>query len=170
MGRTLEDIEASFQQIYADHLGLMRFLTEIHMPIPDSLRMPVERVINSEFRRLLENPVTDINRLENLAEEAAKLDIRLDVSMLGLTAGKKIGSLLETLEKTPSDPDLLEGTTGSVATILKLPLRPDLRRAQNAFFNLRLRAAAGELPTTGVPSGKWRETFRKLGDLLKVVV
>jgi len=170
MGRTLEDIEASFQQIYADHLGLMRFLTEIHMPIPDSLRMPVESVINSEFRRLLENPVTDINRLENLAEEAAKLDIRLDVSMLGLTAGKKIGSLLETLEKKPNDPDLLEGTARSVAAILKLPLRPDLRRAQNAFFNLRLRAAAGELPTTGVSSGKWRETFRKLGDLLKVVV
>jgi len=168
MRQTLEEIEASFQQIYSNHAGLMRFLRDIHMPIPAGLRVPVERVINADLCRFLEADTVDIEGLETRAEEATKLDIHLDASLLNLTAGERLGILLELLEESPDDPDLLEGTVQAAAAILKLPLRPDLRKAQNHYFTLARKVTAGKSVPGRTRSDAWRQNFKKLGDLLQM--
>ena len=74
MENTLTDIEFSFRQIYENHYPLMQAMKETGTPLPKPLLTAVESIINTDFKRMLEDRGTiDIEKLLKLSNEAKKL-------------------------------------------------------------------------------------------------
>ena len=75
---TMEEVEASYGQVYEHHATLMDFLGEIGTPLPNVLRMTSEFVLNSRLRRGFDEedpvPVTELRAvLETARREKVKL-------------------------------------------------------------------------------------------------
>ncbi|NIQ93340.1 MAG: DUF3536 domain-containing protein, partial [Desulfuromonadales bacterium] len=78
MDQALQEIEASFVQIYDRHYSLMRFLHQINMPVPRSLAAPVEEVLNAQLRRALEAETPELERIRAIAADLEQLPVALD--------------------------------------------------------------------------------------------
>jgi alpha-amylase/alpha-mannosidase (GH57 family) len=161
MAQTLEEIDTSFRAIYENHFPLMRFLREIDVPIPKPLSVPVELVLVSRFRRLLENSRPHPDQLRALAEEVEKLGIPLEDPILALAAGRQIVRQMEKLALAPQNLALLLTIIETVGVLCSLPIKVDLWQAQNCYWNIHQ-----TLPPEG--QDEWRDNFRRLGDCLQM--
>jgi hypothetical protein len=165
MAQTLEEIDTSFRAIYENHFPLMRFLREIDVPIPKPLSVPVELVLVSRFRRLLENSQLHPNQLKPLAEEVNKLGIPLDDPMLGIAAGRQIERQMEKLARAPRNLALILTLIETLEVLQDLPIRLDLWRAQNLYWDIH---SALEPGLEGLGGDDWLINFRRLGDCLQM--
>jgi alpha-amylase/alpha-mannosidase (GH57 family) len=161
MAQTLEEIEASFRMIYENHFPLMRFLREIDVPIPKPLSVPVELVLVSRFRHLLENSRPHPNQLRSLAEEVEKLGIPLEDPILALAAGRLIVGLMEKLYLSRQNLAHLLTIIETVEVLCSLPIKVDLWQAQNLYWDIH-QTLRPEM------QDEWRENFRRLGDCLQM--
>jgi hypothetical protein len=161
MAQTLEEIDTSFRAIYENHFPLMRFLREIDVPIPKPLSVPVELVLVSRFRRLLENSRPHPDQLRALAEEVEKLGILLEDPILALAAGRQIVRQMEKLVLAPQNLALLLTIIETVGVLCSLPIKVDLWQAQNCYWGIHQ-----TLPPEG--QDEWRDNFRRLGDCLQM--
>ncbi len=163
MARSLEEIESLFEGVYQDHYPLLRFLREIRMPVPRTLALPVEQVVHSRMRRLLEDRSLHPVRLREVAEEVERLDIALERPLLGFLAGRQLSGQIEKLLKAPENLALLMTVNETLVTLTRLDLRPNLWRAQNLYCSL-----ATKLRERGGCEGECRAEYGRLGDLLGV--
>lgn len=161
MAQTLEEIETSFRAIYENHFPLMRFLREIRVPIPKQLSVPVELVLVSRFRNLLEMGQANPNQLRALAEEVEKLGIPLEDPILALAAGRQIVGLMEKLFLSRQNLALLLTIIETLEVLCTLPIQVDLWQAQNLYWDIHQ-----TLPPE--MQDEWRENFRRLGDSLQM--
>ena len=109
MENTLADIEFSFRQIYENHYPLMQAMKETGTPLPKPLLTAVEFIINTDFKRMLEDGGTiDIEKLLRLSNEAKNWSIELNKTELSYTASQKINYLMEIFKEQPEITELME--------------------------------------------------------------
>jgi hypothetical protein len=99
----------------------------------------------------------EVNRL---LEETRMLDVDLDIEGLSFALGRAIEGMLERLEQSPGDADLLQRLESIVDLARRAPFKVDLWRAQNRCYGMLRRADAGE----------WAEGVRHLAGKLGVRV
>ncbi len=171
MDQALQEIEASFAQIYDRHYSLMRFLHQIDMPVPRSLATPVEEVLNAQLRRALEADIPDLERIRAIAAELEQLPVALDEASLGFVAKRQIDRLMEKLTGAPFDRELLQTINDTLEVLLDLPLTLDLWKAQNSYFFL-YQERRGEIEATGEKgesmAAELLEQLNRLGSFLQV--
>jgi hypothetical protein len=125
------------------------------------LSVPVELVLVSRFRRLLENSRPHPDQLRALAEEVEKLGILLEDPILALAAGRQIVRQMEKLVLAPQNLALLLTIIETVGVLCSLPIKVDLWQAQNCYWGIHQ-----TLPPEG--QDEWRDNFRRLGDCLQM--
>ncbi|MCK5707618.1 MAG: DUF3536 domain-containing protein [Candidatus Aureabacteria bacterium] len=170
---TSSEIEGFALRIYEEHYPIMQVMKELNMPLPKTLSAPLEFMFNIELKRLLEADKYDIEGLQKLAEEIDKWKFQLDKEDLGYIASQKINSLMQEIVKSPEDIMLITKLTLILQTLLVLPLKLDLSRAQNIFFDMGIKIYPGveTKSENGDDKAKeWIEVFDNLGRYLGVMI
>jgi len=168
---TLNEIEASFRQISEYHYPIMQVMRKMGIPLPKALATPVEFVLNTDIRKLLENEELDLERIQKSVEEIKRLSLEPDKPTLSFAASQRINTLMEGLSKTPEDVSLLETIEAIFRILSALPLELDLWKTQNIYFSIgkkiygRMREKAERGDQT---AKKWVEHFNSLGNYLYV--
>jgi alpha-amylase/alpha-mannosidase (GH57 family) len=168
---TLEEMETSFRQIYENQYSVMQALRENRVPLPKAFSTTVEFILNTDFRRLMEDEEFDLERLKKLVEEFKKWNLQPDRTLLSFVTSKKFDRLMEEVSKKPQDLSLWK-TVGDLLEILRdFPLDLDLWRSQNIYFKV-CQQLGSEMEKRSLEGDegakKWVDCLRKMGEYLRV--
>ncbi len=171
---TLHNIEYSFRQIYDNHYHEMLALKEARLPLPKAMLTAVEFTINTEIRKILENPETiDTEKLNRLTEEAYAWQINIDKPTHSYAGSNRINNLMEILSEgeNVNDIDLLYEIENSLKALRNLQLDLNLWKAQNIIFNLsklKLQEYRTKSEKGDKQAQQWLESFKNIENLLGV--
>lgn len=169
----VEEIETLFRQILEHQHTFINFLTELHAPMPRTLAVTAETIVNTDICRVFETLPLDASTLERLLNEARKWDIPLHSTEIGYKAGWCIISLMEDLEKEPENTEILEQIEQCLELLQPFDLHLNLWKAQNIMFSLsksHYPSISEKADQGDATCCKWLENFRKLAEHLHVYV
>ena len=169
---TLEEAEVLYRQIYEHRAPMMRFLTNLHIPLPKAFYAAAEFVLNGYLRRALEQEEVDTERIKNLLETAKLEGVALDNATLEFAYRQNLERMAERLPANPTA-DLLRQLDNAASLIHALPFRVDVWKIQNVYYrllentypNMLRRKERGD-----TPARVWLELFVPLGQKLAVKV
>jgi alpha-amylase/alpha-mannosidase (GH57 family) len=133
---TLDEAEAVYRQLYEHHAPLMRFLTDLHTPLPKAFRTTAEYALNSHLKRALAAEELDIPRIKRLLEEARAGEVELDSTTLEFTFRKTVERLAKELEENATDLGPLTRLCDAVSLIKRLPFPVTLWTVQNVSYEI----------------------------------
>ena len=163
LNATLADAEASYAQIYENHAALMRFLAELHTPLPNVLRLTAEFVINRALRREFESETLDMERIQALLDSARTEKINLDGPGLEYVLRHRIDELAEVFAADPNDAAALEALDAVVDLGRSLPFEMNFWKIQNIYYQL----FQSEFPQRREDRA-WANRFVSLGEKLGI--
>ncbi|MFP4587063.1 MAG: DUF3536 domain-containing protein [Desulfohalobiaceae bacterium] len=167
----LEEIHSSLRQILEQNFTLLNFLTRIQSSLPRTLRVTAETVINSEFAQLLEQETVDLDRIQELIQNAQDWGIELESASLGFKAGWYIDSHMQKLLNSPEDMELMQHVLQLLSSLEPLKLDLNLWKSQNIIFELarRLHTKKTMAARHGDQEARnWVELMRSLAEQLAV--
>lgn len=169
----LKEIETSFRQIIDDHYGIMNFLKEIQVTFPKPLAFAASFLLSTDLRKICEEEEPNIERLQNMIEEAKRWPVTLDSAVLGYKACLRVNNLMEKVASQPENIALLERVEQMLQLLSPLSLDLNLWKAQNIYFalakntfpDISKKAAEGD-----VSAQHYLKVFQKIGNHLQVKV
>jgi alpha-amylase/alpha-mannosidase (GH57 family) len=163
MGSVLSEAEASYRGIYEGHASLVRFLADVHMPLPGVLRRTAEFVLNSALRREFQAERLDLERIATLVASTRRDGITLDGAGLGYVLRKRLDRMMETLTSAPRDLTRLREMEAAVKLARSLSFETNLWKVQNGYWQL-LQAVYPEVrKTPDADAQAWMSYFAALG-------
>ena len=163
LNATLSDAEAAYAQIYENHAALMRFLAELHTPLPNVLRLTAEFVINRAVRREFEAETLDMDRIRTLLESARAEKISLDGPGLEYVLRRRVDELADVFAADPDDSAALEALDAAVDLGRSLPFEMNFWKVQNIYYQL----LQSEFPQRRADD-EWSRRFVGLGEKLGI--
>jgi alpha-amylase/alpha-mannosidase (GH57 family) len=160
MTSVLADASMAYGHLYELHAPLMRFLTDLHMPLPPILRMTAELTVNSDLRRLLSRDDIDLDRVQAVIDAAKREQVQFDAAGLSYALKKRIQSAADAFVEDPEDPETFGQIESLVAAVRVLPFEVDMWTLQNAYFDVLRRNSFGS------KGPDWLARFRDLGQEL----
>ena len=169
---SLQEVQTIYRQTVEHHSHFLNFLTEIRAPLPRTLLVAAETVVNADLKKIFEQDLPDIEALDHLInEEVKRWDIQLDTSEIGFKASWKIDALMEQLADDSENVELLELIARLLEIIYPLQLDLNLWKSQNILFVLGQeqypqqleKAEQGEETAT-----EWASQYRRLAEYLHV--
>jgi alpha-amylase/alpha-mannosidase (GH57 family) len=171
---TLLETEAVYRETYDTHAPMMRFVSDLSVPLPRAFLIAAEFAINSTLRSALEDIQNlDFTRIRAIIEEARTQGIPLDGPTLGFALRKTIKKLAEQLVENPDDLELMKKLEAGAALARSLPFEVNVWRAQNHYYHLLQKTYPERLASAmqGDPASReWIEHFTALGKDLAVQV
>jgi alpha-amylase/alpha-mannosidase (GH57 family) len=171
LNSTLMEMETSFRQIYENQYSVMQALRENRVPLPRVFSTTVEFILNTDFRRLMENEEFDMEHLQKLVDEFKKWGLQPDKTPLGFVTSKKIDRHMEEVSENPRDISLWKNVNDLLEVLGDFPLDLDLWRSQNIYFKVcqQLGSEMKKRTQEGDEVAKeWMDYLRKIGEYLKV--
>ncbi|MBW7940880.1 MAG: hypothetical protein H3C64_00420 [Candidatus Kuenenia stuttgartiensis] len=170
----MKEIEVSFRMIYKNNYSLLNFLHYLQTPPPRPLFLTAEYTVNRDLINIfsLEEEM-NLEKLENLINEAKRWSFAIDKNATGFAANVWINSHMERLRKKPSDISLVEEIDAVIKLLNSLSVKLDLWEAQNIYFHIgkNIYHTMKEKSLTEDPRfRRWEEAFKKLGYYLGVKV
>ncbi len=130
----IEQAEKDFRSIYKRNYNILSVMNDARIPIPKVLLNNLENVINTELRHIFENGTLQASRLEQLAADAIRWNVKLDSTSISFAAGEKIFHLLRILEYSDSGLREMELILSVFQQMKNLSIELDLVEFQNEYF------------------------------------
>jgi alpha-amylase/alpha-mannosidase (GH57 family) len=166
----LQDAESLYRQIYERRAPLMRFLTDLGIPLPKGFSAAAEFVVNNYLRAAFEQPSIDPNQVVSLFKTARLEGVSLDAATLEFTYRR---SLEDAAMKFAIEP-LIIGQFYEVASLLqRLPFSVNLWKVQNIYYDLLKHVYPNKRKELGVGDEavrSWVSRFEDLGRLLGIKI
>ena len=170
---TLNEAEAAYRELYRHHAPLMRFMSDLGLPLPEAFKTTAEYVLNTDLRRTLTREPVDMERVRDLLQEVQAAKVKLDVKGIGFALERAMGRGARNLAQTPEDDTLLGTLEALASTARGRAFDVDVWQVQNIFFDLmkqsyprfRVLAAVGD-----PRAAAWVGSFTRLGEQLAVSV
>jgi alpha-amylase/alpha-mannosidase (GH57 family) len=168
---TLEEAEGISRQLYDRYVPLMRFHTELGIPLPKTLRLAAEFALNMHLRRTLEKRELPVRQIDAILHEARESHVEFDPDTVSYALIETINSMVQHLSEKPQSLPLLKKINGTLEIVSRLPFSVDLWTAQNVYYRMvqdtmpqfQQQAAQGN-----EEAREWLQQFRALGDKLAV--
>jgi alpha-amylase/alpha-mannosidase (GH57 family) len=157
------EAEAAHIRLYARSAALMRFLTELQIPLPKTFRASAEFALNHHLRKEFLSEGPNLQRVAPLIEEAGALNVSLDLSTLEYALRKRLEQMADGLSDSFVDPSLYHRFRAAVELARSLPFPINLWQVQNLFYE-QLRVLARKSRDGTRPAS---ETF-VVGDLAQL--
>jgi alpha-amylase/alpha-mannosidase (GH57 family) len=174
MKSTLAEAEAVYRQLYETHAPMMRFVSDLRVPLPRAFSMAAEFALNSSLRTAFEDPENlDLSRVNALLDEARTDDIPLDGTTLGFALRRTIKWLSERFLENPGDLELMKKLEAVTALTRNLPFEVNVWRTQNNYYQMLQNAfpeQARKAAEGDATSKEWMEHFLALGKNLSMKV
>ena len=134
LDESLTDAQAAYRGIYERRAQLIRFLSDIQVPIPKALQSAAETTLNSQLREAFRNRDVDVDGVRRLLKEASSLHVDLDKTTVEFSIRKRIEELATEFRSHPSDLGTLERLNFLLELAESLPFRVVLWETQNTVF------------------------------------
>jgi alpha-amylase/alpha-mannosidase (GH57 family) len=173
MENTLKSAEGAMQQVYDNSYPLLQTFKEIHMKVPNRLKLPAELAVNTKLVNELKNDNFNLKNFKSLLNSAKSIGVNLDVVTLSFLGDIQLNSLMRKLKKNPDDIQLLNCINEFVETLDESTLEPEKWEAQNVIFAMREEEIArieknAEKSHDG-NGDKWMESLNRLTENLNLV-
>jgi alpha-amylase/alpha-mannosidase (GH57 family) len=177
LGVLLEEATNQARALYRDfhdeHARLIRFVTELGVPLPRRFRLAVDFTLNSDLLDAFSSDEIDLNKAREILEEIRRTEVKPDAVTLEFALRRTIDRLFTRFVTDAMNPDLLQRLNETIDLVLSLPFEVRLWDAQNTYYSM-MRSYAGpvrERAEHGDPEARaWLEAFAGLGEKLKVNV
>lgn len=166
LASVVDEAEAMYRQIYANHAPLLRFLTESHMPLPKVLSVTSEFVINAALRRAFENEPLDLSRIAALLDAARRENLNLDNAGLSYSLTGRVNSLMQAFAAMPEDIETLRRMNAVFEMVRALPFQPNLWKVQNLFYGMTQTLYPQVAGSADSRAAGWIREFTQLGEKL----
>ncbi len=168
---TVESAEAVFRQTYERNVPLMRFLSDLPIPVPRAFLTAAEFALNSQLRAEMQEPELNQSRIQALINEARITKAALDSATLEYALRENIARMAAELAGYPADLERLARLDRAVALARSLPFDVNLWSVENVCYELwqsvsrrfRSRADQGREEASA-----WLEHMQSLGRNLKI--
>ncbi len=168
---SLAEAEAAYRQIYEYHAPLMRYLSNLNMPIPRSFQMSAEFALNTDLRRALEAEHLDPENITALLDEAQRAGVTLDKEGLRYTLEHTISRIADQFEEHPLRLTLLQELETAINLVRQLPFEVNLWKTQNVYYKM-VQTVYPDLQNRAGRGSKsaqtWLTHFTALGEDLRV--
>ena len=159
---TLAEADSVYRQLYEHHVPLMRFITDLGVPLPRALHTAAEFVVNADLGRDFRDDA-EIEHVQNLLKTVQRWRLDLDATGLAYTLERTLDALAESLAARPADLARLERFQQMVTVARTLPFEVKLWTPQNVAYEMlqtsypffRGRAEQGD-----AEARKWVQHFR----------
>src|SRR5882724_4744818 len=135
LAANLQEAESLYRQIYEPRAPLMRFLTDLGIPLPKGFAAAAEFVLNQDLRAALEQTQIDRAEVTRLFESAKAEGIALDMTALEFAHRQSLGRVAGVLA-TQSSLAALEQLHDAASFLQELPFTTNLWKVQNIFYQL----------------------------------
>ncbi|MBE0537120.1 MAG: DUF3536 domain-containing protein [Phycisphaerae bacterium] len=173
LANTWDEIESDFRRIYEHNYTIMQMLLNANTPVPKGLRGPAEFVIDRELLRHIRADPIEVGAVRDLAEEAGRFSLNLDLKMLRFESARRIGDLMRQLKESPYDLPLLAIIKQVLEVLQSLTPDLDTQDAQNVFFGLA-RQEYAEMTRRAASQDQhaveWVKHFEDVAELLKLAL
>jgi alpha-amylase/alpha-mannosidase (GH57 family) len=168
----LQEAESLYRQIYERRAPLMRFLTDLGIPLPKGFSAAADFVVNNYLRAALERPGIDPNQIISLFETARLEGVALDTASLEFGYRRSLEEVAMKFAADPS-PSTLEQFYAVASLLHHLPFKVNLWKAQNIYYDLLKRIDPNKRSELGLGDEtglSWAGRFEDLGGLLGIKV
>ncbi|HVT01974.1 MAG TPA: DUF3536 domain-containing protein [Thermoanaerobaculia bacterium] len=167
---TLSEAESAFRQLHDRYAPLIRFHSDLFIPLPKVLYMAVESDLNLRLKRALASPELPIPMIQELLGEVRKEKVTLDEPELAYELKRTISAITRRLLLGPTDLATLQQVDATVSLVRTLPFNVDLWEMQNAYYAMSERLLDDKLFREEEPEdiAVWRDLFDSLGDKLSM--
>jgi alpha-amylase/alpha-mannosidase (GH57 family) len=166
----LQEAESLYRQIYERRAPLMRFLTDLGIPLPKGFSAAAEFVVNNYLRAAFEQPSIDPNQVISWFKTARLEGVSLDAATLEFAYRR---SLEDAAMKFAIEP-LIIGQFYELASLLQhLPFSVNLWKVQNIYYDLLKHVYPNKRKELGVGAEavrSWVSRFEDLGRLLGIKI
>ncbi|HPC82594.1 MAG TPA: DUF3536 domain-containing protein [Thermoanaerobaculaceae bacterium] len=169
---TLDEAATAYRQVYEKQAPLMRFLSDLGMPLPQELQATAGFVLNAGLRQALRGDPLPLEHIQHLLAEARLFGVTLDGPGLAFVLRQTLHRLAARLAADPASFRPLQDLTAAVGLAATLPFEVDFWKVQNTFFDLpaAVVAAHREAASRGdLAAEEWLTCHGVLGELLHVL-
>ncbi len=136
MAMTLEEVWSSFGRIYSYYAPLMRFITDLGIPLPKPFYSTAETIINRNLREACLASELDLEAIRNLLEEAKMLQVPLDNAGIEYALRQGLENLVIRCQQEPQNPQWLVHLDAAVGLARDLPFEVNLWKVQNVYYEM----------------------------------
>jgi hypothetical protein len=172
LGSSLKEAETLYRQIYEHRAPMMRFLTDLNIPLPPAFHAAAEFVLNGYLREILEREAIDTERVLSSLEAAKFEGVRLDTATLEFAYRQNLQQLTERFVADPSE-ERLTLLSNAVSLLDDLPFSVNLWKVQNGYYQALQTVYPKMVERCGRGDERaqaWINSFKKLGYRLAVKV
>jgi hypothetical protein len=167
------EARALYRNFHAEHAHLIRFVTDLGVPLPRRFRLAVDFTLNSDLLDAFSVEEVDLNKSREILEEIRRTGVKPDAVTLEFALRRTIERLFTRFVADPMEPGLLPRLQETIELVLSLPFEVRLWDAQNTYYRLmrELASKVNERAEHGDAEARaWLDGFVKLGEKLKVKV
>jgi alpha-amylase/alpha-mannosidase (GH57 family) len=167
------EARALYRNFRDEHAHLIRFVTDLGVPLPRRFRLAVDFTLNSDLLDAFSVEDVDLNKSREILEEIRRTGVKPDAVTLEFALRRTIERLFTRFVADPMEPGLLPRLQETIELVLRLPFEVRLWDAQNTYYRLmrELASKVNERAEHGDAEARaWLDGFVKLGEKLKVKV
>jgi alpha-amylase/alpha-mannosidase (GH57 family) len=167
------EARAMYRNFHDEHAHLIRFVTDLSVPLPRRFRLAVDFTLNSDLLDAFSAENVDLQKSREILNEIQRTGVTPDAVTLEFALRRTIERLFTRFVADPMEPGLLQRLQETIELVLTLPFQVRLWEAQNTYYRIMQEQAGkvSERAESGDPEARaWLEEFVKLGDALKVRV
>jgi len=162
---TIEHSLGVAKQLYEEEAPLLRFLSDLNIPIPQELKASAEVALNGLLRQALAASELDQNLIQSLLEEMRIAGIQLDENGLEIVLRRNLETRAELFFEDPRDLTGLTKFRENLVAAASLPFPPVLWSIQNRCYEM-LKTVYPQMLEQG--DSRWLEGCRDLAGLLQL--
>ena len=172
LAANLTEAESLYRRIYDHSAPIMRFLTDLAIPLPKGFSAAAEFVLNQTLTTALQQPTIDRKLVTRLFEAAKEEGVALDMTPLEFAYRRSLESAATALAAQPSLA-MLEQFLDAANLLEHLPFKANLWKVQNIFYVLLHQEYPNQLEARRLgddTASRWVTCFEDLGRILGVRV
>jgi alpha-amylase/alpha-mannosidase (GH57 family) len=171
--KDINQAEDSYKKIYNRNYNIMTVLKNAELPVPQLLTANVQTVINNEIKNFFKGNILYPARLEKLAKEVTKWDVKLYKDEIAFAASQRLLGLINELHSRYADLRFIQMINRVFNTLHAMQIDLPLLRIQNEFFKIASSLFGSNAETCVVVNEEnqpWIDAFYQLGHNLKVKI
>jgi hypothetical protein len=166
---TRDDLEARYRAIAERYTPLMRFLSDLRVPLPPGVQAASDYALQIDITREFESEMPNVERVRRKLDEAKARSLKVFDDNLSYLIKLRMESLLQKMRQEPGDAEFAQNVANLAAIVRSLPLVLNFWRVHGIYWDL-LQNSVPELQARAQEGDdharSWLQHFRELGEHL----